>query len=177
MDGAETARAGLVLFTDMECPFCRAFAATALPAVRESYVDTGRLFIVLRHLPIERIHPNAVGFARTVECARRQGRGWEVHDRIISGLSSNTVVVDSLLLQFGLDARRFDTCMAGDSGAFIKRDLALARELGITSTPTVLYGVRERESLRVMDAGVGAEPLQVVLRRIETLVPTVTALH
>ena len=46
----------LVLFSDMQCPFCKSFHAT-LKQVMNEY--NGQVAIIYRHLPLDQIHSNA----------------------------------------------------------------------------------------------------------------------
>jgi protein-disulfide isomerase len=174
-----SAQAGAILFTDMQCPFCRVFATRALPAVRNTYVPNGRAFIALKHLPLEEIHPGSVRLAQSIECGRRQSKGWQVHDRINQELNRARILgpdgISSLVAELGLDMGPFKTCMQGESTGIIRQDVALAHELGITGTPTMLYGVRQGSNLRITALGAGVEPFEVVSRRLEEALRDATA--
>jgi len=39
---------------------------------------------IFKNFPIERIHPRAMSAAEGAECARRQGKFWEMHDLIFA---------------------------------------------------------------------------------------------
>lgn len=80
--GSERAKVVLIAFSDFECPYCSRFAKDTLPVLDEKYVRTGRVRVAFRHLPIESIHPTAFKAAEASECAREQGRFWEMHDRL-----------------------------------------------------------------------------------------------
>lgn len=58
----------IVEFLDYQCPACRAVA----PHVSKAMED-GSVSIVVRHLPLEEIHPIAREAAKAVVCAERQG--------------------------------------------------------------------------------------------------------
>ena len=60
----------LVLFSDMQCPFCKQFHAT-LKQIESEYGD--QVVIAFRHLPLEQRHPNAKPLAEGSECAAELG--------------------------------------------------------------------------------------------------------
>lgn len=81
--GDEQAAGGapiVVEFLDYQCPACKAVA----PAVSEAW-KKGTATIVIRHLPLEEIHPLAREAALAVVCAERQGRLRAAHEALIGG--------------------------------------------------------------------------------------------
>ncbi len=40
----------------------------------------GKVRFVLKNFPLSQIHPYAQAAAEAFECARDQGKGWELHD-------------------------------------------------------------------------------------------------
>ncbi len=46
--GSESAPVEMVMWADFQCPFCRRFELTTLPALMERYVDTGQVRFVSR---------------------------------------------------------------------------------------------------------------------------------
>ncbi len=79
--GPENAKVTIVEFSDFECPFC----IRAFPTVKQ-IMDTypNDVKIVYKHLPLTNIHPNAERAAIASECARDQGKFWELHDKMFS---------------------------------------------------------------------------------------------
>ncbi len=74
----------LVEYSDFQCPFCRLFFNETLPAIKNEYIDTGKITFVYRHFfPIPG-HLAAVPSAQAAECAREQGKFWEMHDAIFT---------------------------------------------------------------------------------------------
>jgi len=54
-------------------------AKQTLPQIEREYVETGKVLYVMRHLPLESIHPDAFRAASAAECAGDQGKYWQVH--------------------------------------------------------------------------------------------------
>ncbi len=84
--------------------------------------------------------------AQSAECAAQQGRFWDFHDAIfenwtpdVFGRENNKRVAASL----GLDTSAFDKCLdRGRVQEHVAADMALAAEMGVNSTPTVLVNGR-----------------------------------
>ena len=79
--GNPSAPLALVMFSDFQCPYCRAFARATLPVVIERYVRPGKLLLAFKHFPLD-IHGDARRAAELADCARRKARFWELHDAI-----------------------------------------------------------------------------------------------
>src|SRR6185437_6733967 len=101
VEGAVT----VVEYGDFLCPYCRRLMPV-LGRLREAIGD--RLIYVFRHFPNERAHPGAERVARAAEAAGKQGRFWEMHDRIYA---REPPIPDATLLDWardlGLDLARF----------------------------------------------------------------------
>jgi protein-disulfide isomerase len=59
----------VIIYTDYECPFCRDVDEEIPRWIRE--YGTSTIAFHLRHLPLTSIHPNALAFAKEVECVKR----------------------------------------------------------------------------------------------------------
>jgi protein-disulfide isomerase len=42
----------------------------------------GKVRVAYKHLPLVQLHPNAEKAAEAAECARDQGKFWEMHDAL-----------------------------------------------------------------------------------------------
>ena len=76
--GPASAKVTLVEFSDFQCPFCSRVTPT-MNQIKEEYGDQVR--IVFKHLPLS-IHPKAPAAHAAAEAAHRQGKFWEMHDKI-----------------------------------------------------------------------------------------------
>jgi len=74
-DGAEVK---IVEFSDFECPYCRRTLST-INGLFEKYGD--KISLEYRHFPLS-FHSSAQKAAEASECAREQGKFWEMHDAI-----------------------------------------------------------------------------------------------
>ncbi len=139
--GHESARLAMIEFSDFQCPYCARYATGTHARIERDYVDTGRIKYAFRSMLLDRIHPHAQKAAEAAECAGRQGRFWDMYDRLFAnqsllGLAELTGHAQGI----GLDRRQFAACLEGETAAKVSDDRAEAARLAITSTPTFLIG-------------------------------------
>ncbi len=168
--GSPTARVGMLVFSDFECPYCRRFATDALPRLIEQYVTPGRVFLVYKHFPLA-IHSSAEEAARLAECARGQNNFWGMHDALFRMSPLRRHLLDTEIEELHLNPSLFRVCVGtARTAAAVHSDFALGQSLGVEGTPTLFFGVRStNNSLKVRSALVGARPLaafQVVVDRL-----------
>lgn len=158
VQGSEDAKVGAVEFSDFQCPYCGQFARDVWPVIKSEYVDTGRVRIAFRHLPLTRIHSEAWQAAEAAECAFQQGRFWEMHDALFTDPRDLTAAaLDRRVMAIGLNPASFASCLRGTAKTRIEEDAAMAAKLGIRGTPTLLVGHVERDGrLRVRRISAGA---------------------
>ena len=77
--GPADARITIVEFSDFECPACRV-AEAPLRSILKLY--DGKVRLVFKHFPLERMHRWARSGAVAAECAGRQGKFWEFHHEL-----------------------------------------------------------------------------------------------
>jgi protein-disulfide isomerase len=163
--GSEHANAGLLIFSDFECPFCGQFARESLSAFKEKYVARGEVLLAFSHFPLEQVHKQALFAAQLTECAGRQGKFWEMHDRLFRApgrLSSSSL--DRWAASIGIAAPDLRECLnAPEIEDRIDAQVALARSLQVVSTPTLMFGhVEAGKMLRVSEVLVGYQSLQAL---------------
>ena len=154
--GPEHAPVTIVEFSEFQCPFCRRVSPT-VREVEERY--KGRVRLVFRHFPLSR-HKDAPKAAEASECARDEGRFWEMHDRLFANAEKLSVSdLKQHARAIGLDGAAFDACL--DSGRRAdrwRRDLADAQSYGASGTPMFFINGR---------LVTGAQPFDTFARVIE----------
>jgi protein-disulfide isomerase len=164
----------IVEFSDFQCPFCARFFQQTLPLIEENYIETGKVKLVYRDLPLASIHPNAIPSHIAAECADDQGKFWEYLDILFENQSLwNRLGLDELKNIFKqyaddleLDAVSYDSCL--DSSYIVDEindDLVAARALGATGTPTFFIGTEKDGYTKIT----GAQPFAVFQKNIEDL--------
>ncbi len=77
--GPADAKVTIVEFSDFECPACRV-AEPPMRALLKLY--DGKVRLVFKHFPLERMHRWARAGAIAAECAGKQGKFWEFHHEL-----------------------------------------------------------------------------------------------
>lgn len=110
----------IVEYSDLECPFCKAFHATMQKAIAE-YGD--KIVWIYRHFPLENLHAKARKESEASECAAELGGNeafWKYVNKIFEITPSNDGLDPSLLSKtagdIGLDVTAFNKCL--DSGKY-----------------------------------------------------------
>ena len=139
--GPENAAVTLVAFSDYQCPFCSRIEPT-LKQLEKKYGN--RLRMVFRDFPLPQIHPNAVKSAEAAECARDQGKFWEMHDKLFSNQQAlSPPDLKKSAADLGLDATKFVECLdSGAKAAEWQKDLRDGQRYGVSGTPTVFINGR-----------------------------------
>jgi len=148
--GNKNAPVTIIEFSDFQCPFCRSFWRDTLPLIKSEYIDTGKVRLVYRDFPLN-FHPGAMPAAQGAECAREQGKFWEMHDKIFSEQDkqgSGTIqfsISDIKRWASGivLDTGKFNSCL--DSGKYadeVNKDIKAGQSAGVTGTPSFFINGR-----------------------------------
>ncbi len=132
---ASKALVTIVEFSDFQCPYCSRGANT-MTAIKAKYGDDVR--IVFKHLPLP-FHKQAEGAAVAALAAGRQGKFWEMHDKLFenqSKMSTDSELFIRLADEIGLKLTRFEKDLRDPKLlAQVKADAALAGEVGARGTP------------------------------------------
>ena len=170
--GAADAKAVVLEFSDFECPFCGRHAQTTYREILKQFVDTGVVRYVFRHLPLEQLHPSAVKAATSSECARQQGKFWDMHDRLFANQKAlGSIDLLNHAAALGLDETKFKVCMDdGIATTRVRADLAEAERLSLTATPAFLIGeVTSSGAVRITRRIDGAHPMSIFQAAIEAV--------
>jgi protein-disulfide isomerase len=112
-----------------------------LAQIQEEYGD--RVRFVFKHMPLS-IHPQAAGAHAAAEAAHRQGKFWEMHDRLFENqrdLSAATLA--GYASAMGLDMDQYSRDVESEEVAKrISDDMAQAQKLGVTGTPSFFINGR-----------------------------------
>jgi len=173
--GDTRAKLTIVEFSDFECPFCGRYTRDTFEQIQREYVDTGKVRYVFRNMPIEGSHPRAMGAAVAGECARQQGKFWEMHEQMFRNqraLATPGLVMTAKTL--GLDVNAFERCLSSDAPKKkVLQDLADGSTLGAGATPTFFFGVDEKNgNLRVVQKITGAKTFPIFKTALDGLLNT-----
>lgn len=129
----------MVEFGDFECPACAAYH-TLVKQVMEENKD--KLSLVFRHFPLSQ-HKNARPAAYAAEAAGKQGKFWEMYNKLYENQDSWVALSDpsekflEYAKEFGLDLSKFkEDASSSDIKSKVDRDYADGVVLGVNSTPS-----------------------------------------
>ena len=146
--GAAKGDVTLVMFTDYSCGYCRASVADVDKLLA---TDKG-LKVVWREIPI--LGPGSEAAARVALTAARQGRYLDFHRRMFAEGPPDGASITRVGKASGV------TAVADAGGAIqgeIENNLALARTLGMTGTPTFVIGDK------ILQGAVGYDALKTAI--------------
>jgi protein-disulfide isomerase len=159
MLGSPKAPVLLVEFADLQCPYCREFAATSWPDIVQRYVRTGKVRMELRLTDILGKDSDKANAA--VMAAERQNRMWDASMRFydVQGEENSGYVTPAFLrgILSGVHGINLAQALKDERSPTIRDDLAAVHSLqsryAVTSTPTILIGT-DTNDLTLLSAGV-----------------------
>lgn len=137
--GPDDALVTIVEFADFHCPFCARVAPT-VKKVQAKYPNDVRL--VFRQRPLA-MHKDARAAAKAAVAAHKQGKFWEMHDRLYDSQAKTRAEFVDLATELGLDVARFEADMDDPSTEeAIVLDESVARRFGAGGTPAFFINGR-----------------------------------
>jgi protein-disulfide isomerase len=153
--GSPDAPVTVIEYFSFGCHHCANFHQMAWPAIKEKYVDTGKVRFVFREFPLDL---PSLAAAMLTRCVGEE-RWYEATDRLFkdqdiwshSGKPGEALADVARMLD--MPREQFDACML-DTGLFqtIRQAVFRARdELGISSTPTFFVNGEKRSGAVTAD--------------------------
>jgi thiol:disulfide interchange protein DsbC len=118
----------LVVFSDVDCPYCKRLERNELSNITDVTIYT---FLY----PIEQLHPDAANKSASIWCAKDRVKAWE-----------DWILRDQL------------ASSAGGCDVPLEKVGELARKIGVTSTPTLIFSDGKRM--------LGAQPYKEIERML-----------
>jgi protein-disulfide isomerase/Skp family chaperone for outer membrane proteins len=139
--GGASAKVVIHEFSDFECPFCSKGRAV-VDQIHAAYGD--KVKVLFRHFPLN-FHQNAKPAAIASICAQKQGKFWEMHNKLFENQRGLTEeAFKGWAKEIGLDATSFDACLKDESvGKIVDADMEAASKIGVNSTPTFFVNGRK----------------------------------
>ncbi|MBP1740510.1 MAG: oxidoreductase [Deltaproteobacteria bacterium] len=133
--GAADAPVTIAIFTDFQCPYC----ARIVPLLNQMLENNkGKAKLVFKNFPLNN-HQFARKAAAAALAAGKQGKFWELHDRLFQNYSRlNDQVVQEQAQQLGLDMQKFEKDMNDPQiSQVINQDYQDGVKAGVRGTPTI----------------------------------------
>jgi len=147
-DPQQSRKVLLLEYSDFQCPFCKRVQET-LKNLRKTY--SGKVQFGYRHFPLP-FHKEAKNLAEAAECARDQGRFWEMQSLFYEKTSdaytlSEKDVLDLARISGVKKMDDFQTCLKERKHrVLVIDDIREGIQLGIQGTPTFILGLYDSEN-------------------------------
>ncbi|MEI7512005.1 MAG: thioredoxin domain-containing protein [Candidatus Uhrbacteria bacterium] len=128
----------IVEFVDFECPYCRQM----FEIVRERVMaHQENVKLIIRHFPLEDVHPGATLAAYASHCAQEQGKFWPYHDKLYLNQATFTEnILLNLARESGLDLTAYNSCMSSErTKQVVQHDQSVGLSAGVEGTPTFFF--------------------------------------
>lgn len=157
--GRSPAKVSIIEFSDYQCPYC-AILEPRLQKLLKDHVD--QVAFYRYDLPNQKIHPYARAASIAARCSELQGNT-EDYQKLLFQRQFSFDKLDFVVLakEAGIsDLRVFTDCLSSSrTHQLIDRDIAVARNLSIDSTPTlVLNGL-------IVQGAVSLDELERIYRK------------
>jgi hypothetical protein len=153
----------LIDYASFTCPFCAQFYIAVLPALRQEWIDTGKLQLIHRHFPMDVVATRA---SQLTECAGPD-KFFERADRLfrsqVEWLSVGDPVVEmvKVLAADGLTQDAAQACFTDDRALDkVIGDVQSGQALGVRQTPTLFINDEN-----YLNPG-GADAIAAILRQV-----------
>jgi protein-disulfide isomerase len=142
----------LIEYSDFQCPACKNY----YPIIKQVTAELGaQATVVYRHFPLTTIHQNARAAAEASEAAAKQGKFWEMHDRLFEGQESwaedrnPQLAFEQYAKDLGLNIEQFNRDReAAEIRQRVERDIQDGNSANINSTPTFYLNGKKMDSPR-----------------------------
>lgn len=152
--GPSDARVTVIEYSDFQCPACSAYEPM-VKRLREEF--TTEMRFVYRHFPLPQ-HQNAEAAALAAEAAGKQGKFWEMHDKLFAEQSawaedsSAAAKFQDYAAALGLDQARFTADVASSQlRDRVEASASSGTRAGVDSTPTFFLNGQKLENPRTYD--------------------------
>lgn len=138
--GPENALVTIVEWSDFQCPFCKRVNPT-MDKIQETYGDKVR--IAFKHNPLP-MHNRALAAAIAAEAAGRQGKFWEMHDKLFeNGRALTDENFEKWATEMELDVEKFKADLKDKAlETKVKKQQSQGATLGARGTPAFFVNGR-----------------------------------
>lgn len=151
--GPDDAPLKLIKYSDFQCPHCED-ADEVLRDIKEEFSDD--LQLVYRHFHVTSPEQHSFDASRATVAAEKQDSFWEMHRMIFDHQSewsqdpSARQTFTSYAEELNLDMEQYQEDFE-NAGPRVERDLNIAEQLGVSSTPTFYLNGEKVENLDTFD--------------------------
>jgi protein-disulfide isomerase len=164
--GTPSAPITIEIFSDFECPACKAFHETVLPELMRDYVIPGKVFVASFEFPLQ-MHRYSREAADYAVAASRAGMYIPVADALFRGQqswSASGKVWDAVAGALTPAQQKRVQALAKDPGvlAEIQSEIAMGQRVPVNQTPTIVV-IRGARSIPITGGLIRYELLKQLL--------------
>jgi protein-disulfide isomerase len=148
--GKADSKVTLTEYVDFQCEGCLAYYPN-VKTVKEAYKDTVRFEI--KNFPISSSHQNALAAASAAQAAAKQGKFFEMHDKLFDtqkeweSSEDRVKMFEGYAEEIGLNMDQFRKDYSSkETSAIVRADLKEVQALGGEGTPTFALNGRKIET-------------------------------
>ena len=142
--GKADAPVTFIEYASLTCPHCADFQTNVLPAVKTEFVDTGKVRMIYRDYPLDKI---ALAAAMIARCAGRERYFGFIGAFFASQASwardPNPIAALGRIARVGgMSQQDVDACLKNSAieDAVVKERLQAEKDFGVSATPTLIIG-------------------------------------
>ena len=144
--GSPFAKAQMVMYIDLQCPFCQQYETTVMPEIIKKYVRPGKVRVKVE--PWAFIGPDSTRGQKAMFAAAKQDKAWNFAEVLYlnqqtenTGWLNDSMVAQAAASIDGLDVKQLLNDQKGsDIDSQISDVEASAKANKVTGTPTVFVG-------------------------------------
>lgn len=148
--GNNSAPVTVVEFVDFKCPNCK----LAAPIVEQMIAQNGvKVKLIVRHFPIESLHPGATNASLLAQCANEQGLFWPAYNALFNSQNNldtdqNFNPLDFVALLNPLNQDKLQTCVKNPATKRqVDKDYVAGLTFGVRGTPTFFVNGQKIEGV------------------------------
>ncbi|MEI8339665.1 MAG: thioredoxin domain-containing protein [bacterium] len=137
-----------VVYSDMQCPYCKSYHVT-MKKIVDNYAKDGKVALVVRNLPLSSIHPFALPSAIASECVAKLGgadKYWKYVDSAFAATLDSEDTIINLAVKAGVKKDDISVCMKSDDiSSLVKTqsDEMISATGGRIGTPHTIVFLKE----------------------------------
>lgn len=135
LKGNVNAPVSMVIFSDLQCSYCKKFFQQTFPLIEKEYISTGKVKFAYRDFPLGS-HALASPAAIAARCAGKQGKYWQMLDKLITGTSLEKEALTKDAQELGLNMKSYEECLTSNEiKEALDSDIKDAKKFGVSGTP------------------------------------------
>jgi len=153
--GDPKAAVTIVEYASLTCSHCASFHNQVLPDIKKKWIDTGKVKLVYRDFPLDRV---ALQAAQIAECSGKE-RYFAVLDIMFRGQAQWAVAQDAIgelsksLRVAGIGDAEIKACLANDAiQTAVVAEGRAGEALGVSATPTIFINGERYSGPRSIEA-------------------------